>query len=88
MPSESSPVYLSDSPTSDPALALRGFAAATGGCTCPLCTGQAVDEGAVSPVGYLNADERTGIAVNGKPSLTSDEVALKLVKSPAASDTE
>ena len=31
------------------------------------------------PLAFLNADQRTGIADNGKPSLTIDEAANKLV---------
>jgi len=60
-------------------------------CACPVCAGQAVvaDEPAVAladdgdgfgPQAYLNADQRDGIATNGKPSFSIDEAAWQIVR--------
>ena len=60
-------------------------------CACPVCAGQAVvvdepvlalaDDGeAFGPQAYLNADQRDGIATNGKPSFTIDEAAYQIVR--------
>jgi serralysin len=78
MPSESIPAFLSDGPASEPTLNARPFL--SGPCTCPLCAGQAVvvESGEVSPLGYLNADERQGAVVNGKQSFTIDRAALQM----------
>lgn len=51
-------------------------------CCCPLCTGAvrevAVDGGEITPLAYLNSDERVGIATNGKASFTIDRAGLQL----------
>jgi serralysin len=75
MPSDSSPESLSES-----GLNARTFAAESGGCSCPLCTGVATVVETGEPFGqsYLNADERAGTTVNGKVSFTIDRAGLQM----------
>jgi serralysin len=54
------------------------------GCTCPVCSGRVTVVETVAatgdgqPLAYLNADERSGAEVNGKPSYTIDRAALQM----------
>ncbi|WP_421936996.1 M57 family metalloprotease [Phenylobacterium sp.] len=75
MPSESSPASLTDTD-----LAVRAFAADGAGCACPLCAGLAdvVETGAPIFGSYLNADERAGTTVNGKPSFSIERAGLQM----------
>ena len=62
----------------------RAFASQDGAtqCCCPLCTGAVrevvINGGEVTPLAYLNADERVGIATNGKASFMIDRAGLQL----------
>lgn len=75
MPSDPSLAYLSET-----TLETRAFAAALGGCSCPLCTGLAtvVETGESFGQSYLNADERSLANVNGKQSFSSDRAGLQM----------
>src|SRR5687768_14472636 len=65
---------------SEPGLNARTFAAESGGCSCPLCTGVATvaETGEAFGQSYLNADERAGATVNGKVSFTIDRAGLQM----------
>jgi len=82
MPSDPSLLSLSDGAVADAGLNARPFAAASdaGPCPCPLCTGgmSVSDADPVSGQSYLNADERAGTTVNGKPSYTIDRAGLQM----------
>ena len=62
----------------------RSFASQDGAtpCCCPLCRGAVrevvIDGGEVTPLAYLNADERVGIASNGKASFSIERAGLQL----------
>jgi serralysin len=75
MSTEPSPAQLSENP-----LDARPFGGANAGCNCPLCTGAATvsETGEAFGQAYLNADERSGVVVNGKQSFSIDRAALQM----------
>lgn len=60
--------------------ASRLFAGGGTACACPVCTGAVtVSEGdVVTGQGYLNADQRAGGIVEGKPSFSIDRAGLQM----------
>jgi serralysin len=58
---------------------LRAFSPHASACGCGVCAfpGPGL-EAASSPSGYLNLDQRGGLAPNGKPSLTVDQAVFKM----------
>jgi len=52
-----------------------------GACGCAACRGITIDDSVVDGgpiVSYLNADERDGVAINGKQSFTIDRAGLQM----------
>ena len=63
---------------------LRTFSPHASACGCGVCAFQGPGlEAASSPSGYLNLDQRGGLAPNGKPSLTLDQAVLKMTDGEA-----